>query len=269
MQDSLKQSTVGASWSLLHPLRILLRLPFLLLHIVIGLPLIYLTFNRFGHAVIIRDRTLDEIMQVWWSRTFCSIFGIRRLINGQLAKGPLFVVANHISFLDIVLLSSIAKMSFVSKAEIENWPLVGTIAKMADTVFHHRGSGDSLQAVVDAISEKMIDDRRVAIFPEGRIYCGDNVHRFHARLFQVPIEHQADVQPICIRYTRNGRLNPRICLCDRDERFFWNLLRLLGEAGSSAELHVQALIPSQDKSRRELAETAQIAVASVYFDKEC
>ncbi len=268
MQDSFKQSAPGHGWSLLHPLRILLRLPFLLLHILIGLPLIFSTFNRLGHAVVIKGQSLDEIMQRWWSRVFCLIFGIRRRIFGQVAKGPLFVVANHISFLDIVLLSSIAKMSFVSKAEVENWPLVGTIARMADTVFHHRGSGNSLQAVVDAVSEKMIDDRRVAIFPEGRIYCGDKVHRFHARLFQVPIEHHTDVQPICIRYTHKGHLNPRISLCDRNEKFFWNLLRLLGEAGSSAELHVQAPIPSADKSRRELAETAQIAVASVYFDKE-
>jgi 1-acyl-sn-glycerol-3-phosphate acyltransferase len=178
-----------------------------------------------------------------------------------------FVVANHVSFLDIVLLGSITQMSFVSKAEIAKWPLVGTIARMGDTVFHQRGSGNSLQTVIDAISAKINEGKRVAIFPEGRIYCGDTVHRFHARLFQVPIEQEIPVQPICIRYLSKGRLNPRICLCDRNERFFWNAIRLLGEAGSVAELRIQAPFAAAGKSRRDLAEAAHSAVAAVYPDR--
>lgn len=268
MQDSTQQAVIGSGWSWVHPLRILLRLPFLLLHLVIGLPLLYLTINRFGRSVSVGGRGLDEAMQSWWTNTLCLIFGVRRKVIGTVGPGPLFVVANHVSFLDIVLLGSITQMSFVSKAEIANWPLVGTIARMGDTVFHHRGSGNSLQAVIDAISTKILEGKRVAIFPEGRIYCGDKVHRFHARLFQVAIEENINVQPICIRYLQKGKLNPRICLCDRNERFFWNAIRLLGEAGSIAELRVQAIITPTGKSRRELAESAHFAVAEAYPDRE-
>ncbi len=260
-----KQVNIGSGWGWLHPLRILLRLPLLLVHVFFGLPLIYLSFNRFGRAIEFRGRSLDAHMQCWWAGTLCEIFGIRRQTLGQPGPGPLFVVANHISFLDILLLGSVAKFSFVSKAEIANWPLIGLVAKMGDTVFHQRGSGHSLQGVVDAISTKLHAGGRVAVFPEGRIYCGDHVHRFHARIFRAAIETEVEVLPVCIRYLKNGSLNPRICLCDRNEKFFWNLLRLLGESGSTAQLHFQQRIPAAGKSRKELAAEAEAAVVADYL----
>ncbi len=264
MQESSTQTAIGSGWGWLHPLRILIRLPFLLLLIIIGLPLLLLTVNRYGAAITVGKRQLDEVMQAGWANSLCLAFGIRRQITGSINSGPLFVVANHVSFLDILLLGSVTKMSFVSKAEIAKWPLVGTIARLGDTVFHHRGSGNSLQAVIDAISAKTSESKRVAVFPEGRIFCGDKVHRFHARLFQVPIQQDIQVQPVCIRYLHDGSLNPRISLCDREERFFWNAIRLLGEPGSTAELHFLAPISSAENSRRQLAEASQNAVAAVY-----
>ncbi|MCF6262332.1 MAG: 1-acyl-sn-glycerol-3-phosphate acyltransferase [Xanthomonadales bacterium] len=264
MQESSPLTTIGSGWSWVHPLRILLRLPFLLLLIILGLPLLMLTVNRYGAAIAVGKRQLDEVMQTGWANSLCLAFGIHREVIGGINSGPLFVVANHVSFLDILLLGSVTKMSFVSKAEIAKWPLVGTIARLGDTVFHHRGSGNSLQAAIDAISAKTSESKRVAVFPEGRIFCGDKVHRFHARLFQVPIQQEIQVQPVCIRYLRDGSLNPRICLCDREERFFWNAIRLLGEPGSIAELHFLAPISSAGNSRRQLAEASQNAVTAVY-----
>ncbi len=259
-----QQTQIGSGWGWLHPVRIILRLPLLLVHVFIGLPLLYLSFNRFGRATQFRGMALNEHMQAWWASTLCQVFGIRLRTYGEIGSGPLFVVANHISFLDILLMGSIAKLSFVSKAEIANWPIVGVVAKMGDTVFHKRGSESSLSGVVDAISEKLSNGGKVAVFPEGRIYCGDHVHRFHARIFRAAIETEVEVLPVCIRYVKNGDLNPRICLCDREERFFWNLLRLLGEPGSRAELRVQQRIPSLGMSRKELAAAAEAAVVADY-----
>ena len=264
-QTSNQQAKIGSGWSCLHPLRIVLRLPLLIVHVFLGLPLIYLSFNRFGRAIEFRGQALNEYMQSWWASTLCQIFGIRLQIYGKVGPGPLFVVANHISFLDILLMGSVAKLSFVSKAEIANWPIVGLVAKMGDTVFHQRGSGHSLNGVVDAISEKLGKGGRVAVFPEGRIYCGDRVHRFHARIFRAAIETEVDVLPVCIRYLKNGVLNPRICLCDREERFFWNMLRLLGEPGSMAELRVQKRLSPLGRSRKELAAAAEAAIVADYL----
>ena len=243
--------------------RLLYRLPLLLLHVSIGLPLTLLFFSAPGRAMHISERRLNDVMQAWWSGSLCRIFGVRRQVEGAFPPGPCLIAANHISWLDIQVLHSISPMGFVAKAEIARWPLAGWVAGFGDTVYHRRGSHDSSSSVMEAMKERLAEHKKVAIFAEGGILAGDGVKRFHARLFGAAIESAVPVQPVMLRYQRNGYAYPEITFL-RGEHFMANFFRLLRQAPCTAEVAILPTVAPEGKQRRELASEAQFAVETAF-----
>jgi len=241
-----------ARW--LRPFRFTLRLATLLVHIVVGIPVTVLCIGV-GRGIRVGDRGLDEFMLNAWSRGACRIFGIRLAVEGAPAAPPVLVVSNHISWLDIEVLHAVAAMGFVGKAEIRGWPVVGRLATIGGTIFHERGSRHSADDVATALAERLKQGRRVAIFPEGGILPGDHVKRFHARLFKAAVETGSPVQPVMIRYVRNGRRDPGVGF-HRHEHFVGNIARLLARPGCTAQVRFMAPMPSAGKPRRALADAA-------------
>ena len=101
-------------------------------------------------------------------------------------------------------------MSFVAKSEIARWPFVGWLAARAGTIFHQRGSTDSLAAVMARVVERLREGMAVGVFPEGGSGHGDAVGTFHARIFQTALDANVPVQPVALRY---GRRRRRIRAC--------------------------------------------------------
>ena len=245
------------------PLRILLRGIALLLVAIPCLAVALLFANSFGRSVRVGKTHLVEFMLNWWAGLLCRLFGVRVKVYGDIADGPVLVVANHISWLDIVALYSAAAMGFVSKAEIARWPLIGIIARSSGTVFHERGSHDSSSSVSDVMIERLKKSDRIAIFPEGGIKPGDEVKVFHARLFRVAIEAQCPVQPVMLRYMRHGQKDPDMTFI-RNENFAMNFMRLLGRPPSVCELQFLEPIQPQGQPRRELSNAAQNAIVQAF-----
>lgn len=244
-------------------LRLLYRIPLLLLHLLLGTPLTVLCQTSAGRAIIIKGSPLSEIISCWWSRVICFIFGLKTRVHGQFAPAPLLVVANHISWLDIPVLHSTVAMGFVAKAEIRSWPLVGGLAKSGGVVFHQRGDHGSASDVSTAMAERLGEQRNVAIFPEGGILPGEGVKRFHARLFAAAIESGAPVQAVMVRYLRDGRLFEDMTFLP-GEHFVGNFFRLLMQKSCIAEVQVLAPIGSNGKQRRQLAGEAEALVRDAY-----
>ena len=146
----------SGSWRLLY------RFPLLILHLVLGLPPTLLSFLPAVRVLTIRGRHLNDVMNCWWATNMCRIFGLRRKVSGSFAAGPVLIAANHISWIDILLLHGVSRMGFVAKAEIERWPLAGWLARFADTVFHHRGSHDSASSVVEEMTRRLEPETRSA-----------------------------------------------------------------------------------------------------------
>lgn len=245
------------------PLRLLVRgFGFSLLLLLGTLPTV-LCLNRAGRAVRVGQRRLDEFMLNAWAGALCRVFGVRTVLRGRIQPPPVLVVANHISWLDIMVLYSLARTGFVSKAEVAGWPVIGSLASLVDTVFHHRGSHDSANAVTNAMTLRLNEGGRVAIFPEGGIRPGDGVKVFHARLFRAAVDAECPVQPVMIRYLRGGAIDHGMTFRE-DERFVNNFLRLMG--GPSCRCEVRFLEPMEaaGRARRELAAAAQAAVADAY-----
>ena len=86
---------------------------------------------------------LSRHVPVLYHKIIAWLFGVRITLDGALCPNrPLMIVANHVSWLDIVILSSIAPLSFVAKAEMATWPLFGQLAWMQRTIFVNDRRGD-------------------------------------------------------------------------------------------------------------------------------
>lgn len=244
-------------------LRLLYRLPWLLLHLLVGLPFTLLSFTSSVGSVRVGGRPLNDIVPKWWAGMLCSIFGLKLSIRGGFRTGASLVVANHISWIDIPLLRSASMMSFVSKGEVQKWPLVGWVAVASDTVFHQRGSHDSASGVSTVMAERLQRGRKVAIFPEGGILPGHGVNRFHARLFAAAVDSGSPVQPVMIRYLIDGCHYPEKSFIP-GEYFIANVFRLLKQKSCTADVSVLPVIDPAGKRRRELATESERAVRAAF-----
>lgn len=244
-------------------LRLLYRLPWILLHLLVGLPLTLLSFTSWARAIRVGGRPLNDIVPNWWAGMICSIFGLKLNIQGGFQPGASLVVANHISWLDIPLLRSALLLSFVSKGEVQKWPLVGLMASASDTVFHQRGSHASASGVSIVMAERLQQGMKVAIFPEGGILPGHGVKRFHARLFAAAIETCSPVQPVMIRYLVDGHHDPDKTF-NPGEYFMANVFRLLKQKSCTAQVVVLPVIDPAGKKRRELAMESESAVRAAF-----
>jgi 1-acyl-sn-glycerol-3-phosphate acyltransferase len=243
--------------------RLIYRLPWLGLHVLFGTPVTLFFFLPGVRHLRVRGRPANETMMCWWARMVCRIFGVRREYRGCLPQGAALVAANHISWLDIQLLHSVAPLGFVAKAEIAEWPVVGWLASVGGTVFHRRGSHDSASGVGTRMAERLAEGGQVAIFPEGGIFPPVAPKHFHARMFGPAIETGSPVVPTMIRYSRNGEVLDDVTFLP-GEHFVANFFRLLSQPTCRADVHLLDPVQPEGLQRKQLAARAELAVRTAY-----
>jgi 1-acyl-sn-glycerol-3-phosphate acyltransferase len=244
----------------MRPLRYAWRAPQLLLLALIAFPLAPSVFNPLARRMTVRGERLDYWMQRWWSRALVRCFGFRIRRIGEPLPGAVLFVANHVSWLDIELMHSQRVMSFVAKAEIARWPLVGWLATRAGTIYHKRGSTHSLGAVMEQMVARLREGTAVGIFPEGGTGAGDGVRTFHARIFQAATDTNVPVQPVGLCYGRGNRMDLSVPFAPK-ENFLVNFLRLLGGPPLEATVYFLEPVPISAEGRRQTAEAARQRIA--------
>ncbi len=240
--------------------RYLYRIPLLLLHFIAGL-LICVFVVAPGKSSVAHDgrEPLAHRTIRWWSTTLMRIFGFRvRQVGRPLPDAAMFV-CNHVTWLDIELVHSRRAACFVAKAEIARWPVVGWLAACGGTIFHQRGSPNSLGTVMQTMVERMKAGRSVAVFPEGGTSHGGQLRTFHARIFQAALDAEVPVQPVALRYTRDGERWLDVAFRP-GESFFANIMRVLGDPASDAEVHFLPVVPPNPDGRRRMAEQARAQI---------
>ena len=248
-------------------LRYLWRVPLLLLHAVLAILLaaFVMSWNR---QRVVKDghEPFAHKLIRWWSTALLRIFGLRSVRFGQPLADPVLFVANHTSWIDIVLLHSQRAACFVAKAEIAHWPLVGWLAASGGTIFHRRGNNHSLAAVMQVMVERLRGGRSVAVFPEGGTGHDGVLKVFHARIFQAALDAEVPLQPVALRFARGGK---RIVDAGfrEHESFMGNFLRLLGSAPMDAEVHFLQPVPASPDARRKMAELSRDRIAAALEDR--
>lgn len=135
-----------------------------------------------------------------WARRMLSALGVTLEVRGEPAPAPLMWVANHIAWLDVLVLHALRYGRFVAKSEVRHWPLIGPMSDAAGTLFIERASRRDALRVVHQIAEALADGEVVAVFPEGTTSDGSTVLPFHANLLQAAIATQTPIQPVRIEY---------------------------------------------------------------------
>ena len=244
-----------------RPLRYLVRVPRLLVHLAIGLPVTVLCLMPpLAPALLASGERLDHRMIRWWQGGLMRVFGFQLKCVGEPRRMATLFVANHCSWLDISLLHSQRAVCFVAKSEIAHWPLVGWLASRGGTIYHRRGSNDSLARVSQAMIERLNAGFGVGVFPEGGTGEVDKVRTFHARIFQTCYDANVSAQPVALRYLRRGQAAKPIGFRSK-EAFFPNFLRLLGEPATVAEVHFLDPVPlATEGGRKRMAEAARRAI---------
>lgn len=202
----------------------------------------------------------------WFLARLAGALPFRVSINGRLPEEPMLWVSNHVSWTDIPLLGALAPLSFLSKAEVRTWPVAGWLAHKAGTLFIRRGSGDS-GLVGQQLGHHLGEGRHLLIFPEGTTTDGSLLKTFHSRLLTSAVETEVPVQPVAIRYLRDGERDGVAPFIGEDD-LLSHLVRLL--RSDLAEVQIQLLdpIPSQGLSRTQLSQQAKLAVQRALFGEE-
>jgi 1-acyl-sn-glycerol-3-phosphate acyltransferase len=212
-----------------------------------------------------REQKLQSIQR--WSQDTLDVLGIRvshevPLHHAKNPATPLLLVANHVSWVDALIIQSIQPSIFVAKAEVKSWPIVGNIATGCGVVFVDRGSPSSARRMVDDVESALHHGYCVAGFPEGTSSEGSSVSLFHANLFEAAINNQAQVLPVAIRYT-----NPHtggLCLKAAfigDIGFVASLHQVITSAGIQARVFVGDKLSPVGHSRRTLAHLSHRSVS--------
>lgn len=244
-----------------RPLRYLWRLPLLLVHLLVALPVTLLLINPLSARIAPGGERLDHRAIRLWSAGLMRIFGFRLRRYGTPLPGAVMFVANHVSWIDIELMHSQRMMGFVAKAEIARWPLVGWLASRGGTIYHHRGNNDSLHGVMHQMVQRLQSGQAVGVFPEGRTTRGDAVGVFHARIFQPAVLAGVPAQPVALKYGQRGNAQTIVAFGER-ESFFANFVRLLGEPGRVAEVHFLEPVAASEDGRRRMAQTCRERIAA-------
>ena len=138
----------------------------------------------------------------FWSRGVLTILRIKVVLNGHWPRPPVMLVINHVSWSDILAINSISPSAFIAKSEISSWPIAGTLASRAGTIFVERGKRHAVRAVIHEATAALNAGRTVAVFPEGTTTDGTGLLPFHSNMLQSSIEAVKLVVPMCLHYTR-------------------------------------------------------------------
>jgi 1-acyl-sn-glycerol-3-phosphate acyltransferase len=236
----------------------LFRAARLLCHLTYGtlLAMIYPLFRLPARQTILKR----------WSAELLGILHVRLEITGLPAssggqQGSL-LVANHISWLDVLAINAVRPSCFIAKSEVSGWPLIGMLGRRTRTIFIERDIRRDTVRINRQTGGMLDEGECVVLFPEGTSTDGTQLRHFHSSLFQSALDCKAAIQPVAIRYHDGTGRHCNDAVFIGDMNFFQSLQNVL----SSPSLHVTVVLLAPldcaGKNRRILAAEAQAAVGA-------
>lgn len=245
-------------------IRKLYRWPLFALLVLIGI-LLTLLFLR---GTVPPGGLATRIVQVWLGLV-AKIFGVRIRTVGKPLSGRVLYVANHISWLDIMIIGRLAPAHFLAKREIGHLPVFGWLATRAGTLYIHRGNKESASEATIELREALLQDHNCLVFAEGGTSDG-NIRRFHGRMLQSAIDAHAIIQPIAIFFpardphTGQTVLNPATLFVG-DTGLGESASLVVQQKTIDAEVHFLKPIECKHRTRDELAKHAYNEVKEAIY----
>jgi len=226
------------------------------LHLVYGLLLavIYPHLNQTR-----QHRTLKS-----WSRQLLTIFNIGILVEGQQpvrGKGGCLIVANHVSWLDIIVLNAIHPSRFIAKSEVRDWPVIGWLCRRCGTVFIERALRQNASMVNRRISLLLEQDVSIGLFPEGTTTDGKQVGHFHSALIQPAIDAGIRLLPMALRYQHKDGETEFAAAFVGDMTLAQSIWQILRCTHQDALVVFTPALMAENANRRVLARAAHEAIS--------
>ncbi|MGD9542847.1 MAG: lysophospholipid acyltransferase family protein [Methylocystis sp.] len=204
-----------------------------------------------------RGWPIQHAIQTRFCRAICAVIGIRVDAQGALpAPAPRFVVANHVSWTDIIALASVAPFIFLAKRDVAGWPVLGLLARLQGTIFVERGLRQDVARVNDALADALRAGADLVVFPEGTSSDGAAVLPFRSAHF-APLETMSargeapTLAPVAIAYSDGAR---RIDVgWYGDMTFLPHLWSLMKRGDAHCHIVFGAPIETRGKDRKALA----------------
>lgn len=231
----------------------------MLLHVMQGLVVTGLVYPR------VPPRIRARITQAWAAKML-RILNIILAVHGARPDKhatQIFVVANHVSWLDIFVINATQPSRFVAKSEIRDWPIAGWLCEAAGTIFVHRARRSDTTRINAEIHDALLAGDTVAFFPEGTTTRGDRLLKFHTALFEPAIANQAIVAPAAICYREEGGLPSAATIFIGETTFAQSMAAIIGERKIIAEITFAPAIATASLTRRDAAVAAEDAIAAI------
>jgi 1-acyl-sn-glycerol-3-phosphate acyltransferase len=242
-----------------HKLARGLRWARLLLHIGTGIVLTGLIFPRVSEHRRAR-------ITCWWANKTLRILNVVLSVCGDrpvTTEHNLMIASNHVSWLDIFVISAAHPARFVAKAEIRDWPIAGRLADKAGTIFIRRTKRSDTARIRDEMRDVLAAGATIGFFPEGTTTSGDHLHKFHSSLFEPATANNASVAPAAIRYLTSEGARATAAAYFGEISFGESIGRIISQKSMIAEITFAPRIDATGMPRRELALTTEAAVAAI------
>jgi 1-acyl-sn-glycerol-3-phosphate acyltransferase len=231
-------------------------------HVVVGWFTIYFRFPQLTPAQ--REARVQA-----WAMQLLRIWDIDLEVRGKpVVTGPALLVSNHISWLDILVIHATRHCRFVSKSELREWPLLGTLATGAGTLYIERAQRKDAMRMVKDMTQSLRNGEVLAVFPEGTTGDGIGVLPFHANLIQSAIEGLAPVQPLAVQFidTQSQSLSMAARYVG-DDTLLASIWSTLNARGLKAVVNFGRPQLSQGRNRRDWSNDLREQVVSL--KREC
>ncbi len=207
------------------------------------------------------DRMLRRGLLRAWGHCFAFVAGLRVEVKGPPPKAPFYMVCNHLSYLDMLVLARQTGCIFVSRGDVEQWPFFGAVARSLYILFINRTDKRDTARVNGLIAQTIAEGDGIVVFPESRVCCGQNIEPFKSPLLQPPIDLDMPVYYATIYYRMpEGKpTEGAICSWWRPEPFYAHLYRFLRYSGAVGTIHFGGE-PMRGTDRKELAKRLTEAV---------
>lgn len=242
----------------------LVRAAHLTLHLVKGAAMVGLVFPYLKPAE--RDAVVNR-----WCCDALTILRVRVHVRAPIPSpttAPVLVVANHISWLDILALNAVRRVRFVAKTEVRTWPVLGWLAARTGTFFIQRNRPRQLIRLIRSVSRALDQRHCVAFFPEGTTTDGRGVLPFRSGLMQSAVLSQAVVWPVALRYTTPEGTRASSAAFVGDQSLIQSILHVLSQSTTHLQLRFAPPLEGVQTDRKKLARQAWAAIFSMLDDPQ-
>ncbi|SNS31484.1 lysophospholipid acyltransferase family protein [Rhodococcoides kyotonense] len=180
--------------------------------------------------------------------------------------GGALVVAGHVSWTDVLVLTALRPATFVARGDLIDWPVLGVLARAMKVLPIHRRNLRALPGTVEQVADRLRSGGTVVAFPEATTWCGRAYGSFRPAMFQAAVDTETWVQPVQLRYVDTSR-EPTTATCFvGEETIGQSISRILRLKGIVAEVGLVAPVPPGN-DRRDLARRCEASVRADEKDR--